>query len=167
MMPPLSTSPPKSQGILRAIATRPAKRAPMVVHQRMEIDANAGLAADFGRKPGKGQVTVVAAEKWAAACAALGADMTQVPWTYRRANLLVEGIPLAAIPGARITIGQVVLEVTGETEPCSRMDEQHPGLRIALIPDARAGVRCRIVSGGAVAVSDPVLWDGAAGSAEG
>ena len=43
-----------------------------------------------------------------------------------------------------------------ETDPCSRMDEQHAGLRDALTPDWRGGVCCRVIAGGNVAVGDEV-----------
>jgi MOSC domain-containing protein YiiM len=144
------------QGVLRAIATRPAKRAPMITHVNAVIDAGAGVVGDFGRKPGRAQITIVAAEKWAAACADVGAE---VPWTMRRANLLVAGVPVEPKPGSRVVIGTVILEVCSETDPCERMDQQHMGLTRALIPDARGGVRCRVIAGGPVAVGDKVVWE--------
>jgi MOSC domain-containing protein YiiM len=125
----------------------------MVRHQSIEIFARAGLAGDFGRKPGKAQVTIVSAERWAAACAALGADL---PWTARRANLLVSGIDLDVVPGRQLAIGRVVLQITGETDPCHRMEEARAGLRAALTPDARGGVRCRVIAGGRIGVGDTV-----------
>src|SRR3954464_288320 len=76
-------------GVLRGIATRPAKRAAMVIHSTATIDGGAGLAGDFRRTP-KRQVTLLAWEKWLAACADLGVAADQVPatlpWTFRRAN---------------------------------------------------------------------------------
>lgn len=140
-------------GTLRAIATRSAKRAAMVPQIFTVIDAGAGLAGDANRKPGPAQVTIVSWEKWQEACAALGADL---PWKLRRANLLVEGVPLMPDVGRRISIGPVVLEITGETDPCQRMDQQHMGLRAALTPDARGGVRCRVIVGGSIALGEPV-----------
>ena len=149
-------------GTLKGIATRPAKRAAMTTHNEIVIDAGAGLAGDFARKPGKRQVTVLAWEKWLAACAALGVSPErvpeQVPWTFRRANLLLTGIDLPVTIGRRIAIGPVVLEITGETDPCKRMEEQFAGLQNALMPDARGGVTTTIITGGAVVLGDPVRW---------
>jgi len=119
------------------------------------IDAGAGLVGDANRKPGPAQVTLVSWEKWQAACAALGADL---PWSLRRANLLIDGVSLIPDVGRRISIGAAVLEITGETDPCQRMDEAHMGLRAALTPDARGGVRCRVIVGGSIALGDPVYW---------
>ena len=91
----------KNPGTLQAIAPRPVRRAPMILHEHSYVDTASGLTGDAHRKPGRVQVTIVSAEKWADACAALGA---KVPWTQRRANLLVSGVPLdpiarASIPG--------------------------------------------------------------------
>ncbi len=142
-------------GRLRGIAGRRAKRAPMRVFSASIVHADAGIDGDFGRKAGRAQVTVLSVEAWRAACAAVGAELT---WTLRRANLLVSGIPLKPMAGSRIMIGQVVLEVTAEADPCSRMDAAHPGLRRALTPEARGGVRCRVIAGGPIAVGDEVVW---------
>lgn len=142
-------------GRLRGIAVRSAKRANMRVTEVSAIHRSAGVDGDFGRKPGRAQVTVLSEESWSAACGEVGAAL---PWTTRRANLLVSGIPLKPMVGSRIVIGAVVLEVTDETAPCSRMEAAHAGLRRALVPDARGGVRCRVISGGPIAVGDAVLW---------
>lgn len=140
---------------LRGIAIRPAKRAAMIARASAVIHANAGVDGDFGRRPGRSQITLLSEEAWRAACDAVGAVL---PWTTRRANLLVAGIPLQPLAGSRIVIGAVVLEVTMETEPCARMDAAHMGLRRALTPMARGGVRCRVIAGGPIAVGDGVVW---------
>src|SRR5687768_2568657 len=103
---------------VRAIATRPEKRAAMVTHTSIRLDRGAGLAGDAHRKPGPAQVTIVSFEKWRDACAELGVEL---PWTMRRANLLIAGVELEPVIGRRLQIGPVVLEVTGETDPCRRM----------------------------------------------
>ena len=145
----------KSTGVLKAIATRSEKRAPMELHDQIEVNAESGLSCDAHRKPGRAQVTIVSAEKWTEANDVLGADL---PWTFRRANLLVSGISLEPDVGARLSIGDVILEVTMETDPCERMDEQHAGLRQALEINARCGVRCRIVQGGTIKAGCAVTW---------
>ena len=79
-----------------------------------------------------------------------------MPWTARRANLLVRGVELPKAAGAVIAIGDVRLQVMLETDPCSRMEEQCPGLREALTPDWRGGVCCRVLTGGTVSAGDVV-----------
>lgn len=138
---------------LAGIACRDCKRGEMTELTAAGISTETGVQGDFRGRPGARQVTVISAEAWAAACAEVDRAL---PWTTRRANLLVEGIGLPRAAGARIGIGPVRLEITMETDPCSRMDEQCEGLREALMPDWRGGVCCRVISGGTVEVGDLV-----------
>ncbi len=140
-------------GRLIGIARREQKRAVMEVLKNAEISEQSGVAKDFRGKPGKRQVTVVSAEAWAAACEDLG---QQIPWTARRANLLVEEIKLPRRTGDVIEIGGVRLLVTMEVDPCSRMEEQYEGLQVAMSPDWRGGVACRVLKGGSVRLGDEV-----------
>ena len=140
---------------LVAIARREKTRAPMEELEAAEVTAEAGVARDFRGKPGKRQVTVLSEEAWRAACAEVGADLS---WTLRRANLLVRGLELAQTTGRRLAIGDVILEITCETDPCHVMDAQHEGLRKALEPAWRGGVSCRVVTGGRVHVGDPARF---------
>ena len=118
-----------------------------------------GVAGDFrgAVRPGKvpwRQVSLIEAESWAAAMAALGAD---IPWFERRANLLVAGVKLPRRTGAVIAIGaDLRIETTGECDPCSRMEEIAPGLKAALTPFWRGGVLGRVISDGTIAVGDQV-----------
>ncbi len=122
-------------------------------HDAIAVSVEAGLDGDFrGRTRGR-NVTVLSREGWEAACKALGDELA---WTTRRANLLVEGVELPETTGARLAIGDVVLEVSGECAPCERMEEARPGLRDALSTEWRAGVECRVLSGGTVRRGDPV-----------
>jgi len=141
-------------GKLAGIARRDRKRAPMENLTRAEIRTGSGVAEDSRGKPGPRQVTVISVAAWQDACAEVG---TEIPWTTRRANLLVEGIDLANTVGAVFHIGAVRLLVTGEVDPCSRMDEQCPGLTDALRPAWRGGVSCTVLAGGPVAIGDAVV----------
>jgi MOSC domain-containing protein YiiM len=143
-------------GTLTGIARREKKRAPMETLERAEISKASGVAGDFRGKAGKRQVTVVSAAAWRDACRDLGQD---VPWTTRRANLLVDGIDLPETTGAILAIGRVRLLVTGEVDPCSRMDEQYAGLTRALQPEWRGGVSCSVLEAGPVALGDSVTLE--------
>jgi MOSC domain-containing protein YiiM len=140
-------------GTLAGIARRDGKRGEMQELDSAEVTTETGVANDFRGRPGKRQVTVLAAEAWGRACADVGREL---PWVTRRANLLVEGVELPQTAGAVIVIGDLRLEVVLETDPCSRMDEQCPGLREALVPDWRGGVCCRVLSSGRIAIGDEV-----------
>lgn len=129
---------------------------------RAAVTAGGGVADDFRGHPGRRQVTVLSLEAWQAACAQAGRP--ELPWTARRANLLVTGIDLAAVnraaaadaAGRLLRVGAVELEVTGETAPCERMEEACPGLRAALAVGGRGGVTCRVLRGGELAAGDAV-----------
>lgn len=148
----------KRSGRLIGIARRAAKRAPMEELEKSDITLAGGVVGDTrGRRRGTEmdgrQVTLLSAEAWRDVCNELDAE---VPWTFRRANLLVEGLDLKESEGARVVIGEVELEVTEEVDPCKRMDEQHQGLTAALVPDWRGGAGCRVVSPGTIKVGDTV-----------
>jgi MOSC domain-containing protein YiiM len=143
-------------GRLIAIAWKLKPRAPMQSAEHALVDLETGIAGDFrGAAPNR-QLTIVFAEDWAAACRDLKAD---VPWTARRANLLVAGVLNPKRAGGVLRFGEVVLAITGETEPCGRMDEAHAGLRAALSPDWRGGLMTRVIAGGALRVGDPVILE--------
>lgn len=140
-------------GRLTGIARREKKRAPMETLEQAEINQQTGVAKDSRGKPGKRTVTVISAPAWREVCAELGQD---IPWTTRRANLLVDDIDLPKSEGAIIEIGEVRLQVTMEVDPCFRMDEQVDGLTEALKPDWRGGVGCLVLQGGSVSIGDTV-----------
>ena len=96
---------------------------------------------------------MLASEDWLAACDELGKSL---PWTTRRANLQIEGIDLFETSGATLQIGDVVLKVTGETDPCQRMEQAAKGLFRALMPRWRGGVCCRVIQGGTIRIGDSV-----------
>ena len=57
---------------------------------------------------------------------------------------------------SRLRLGAVEVVVTGQTVPCRRMDEAHPGLLKALFPAWRGGLTTRVVTGGLIGVGDTV-----------
>lgn len=139
---------------LRGISIRKQTKAPMEELETGWITTDQGVEGDYRGKPGSRQVTVLSLDAWRDACAVLGMDL---PWTTRRANLLVEGVRFGrASVGDVLQIGDVELEIVAETEPCRRMDAAQPGLKTALRPDWRGGVCCRVRKSGRVAVGDAV-----------
>lgn len=122
---------------------------------RANVSVEAGVDGDWRGKQKQRQVTVLFAEDWAEAVGALDPG---APWTIRRATLLVSGVSNLKRAGDVLAVGPVRLLVTGETEPCKRMEEQLPGLWEALKPDWRGGVTAQVVGGGEIAVGDEVAW---------
>ena len=73
-----------------------------------------------------------------------------------RENITVVGMDFASLEaGDRVSIGEdVVLEITGECEPCARMDEIRSGLQHEL--DGRRGMRAYAENGGLISVGDVI-----------
>jgi MOSC domain-containing protein YiiM len=140
-------------GALKGIGYKLKKYEAVVTCEEAFVGLLTGVACDVRGLPGKRQVTVLSEEAFNEACAELGAAL---PWTIRRANLLISGVNLENSKGKSLKIGDVVLEITGETDPCYRMDEQFEGLKDALHPNWRGGVTCRVVSEGNINLGDEV-----------
>ena len=143
-------------GTLLSIARKAKTHAAIEQVETSRVSREGGIEGDYrGRIESlrDRQVTLLSADVWQTVCAELAA---QLPWTERRANLLVGGVELPKEAGRRISIGGLELEVTEETAPCSRMDEAHQGLRQALTPNWRGGVCCRVLNDAEIAVGDPV-----------
>ncbi len=150
-------------GKLIGIARKGASRAPMEEIESVRITTAAGVEGDHRGGSKERQVTVLSADVWRQVCREMQAEL---PWTMRRANFLVAGVELPREIGATLAIGGLELEVTEETAPCNRMEEQQPGLREALTADWRGGVCCRVLNDAAVALDDAVVI-GATGDSAG
>lgn len=142
------------KGTVLGIARRDVKRGPMLPLDQVDVSMAAGVSGDTRGKPGARQVTVLSASAWLDACAIAATDL---PWLARRANLLIDGLDLRHTEGAVLHLGGgIELLVTGELDPCGRMDAAAPGLRLALTDDWRGGVTCRVRHGGRLAVGATV-----------
>lgn len=133
---------------------RPAARAPLKPVAEARAEVGTGLVGDHAGG-GKRQVTLISREAWQAACRDLEAEVDPVS---RRANLLVEGVELAQTRGRRLRVGEVLLEVAGETKPCELLDDMHLGLWEALEPDWRGGVFAKVIEGGTLRQGDALEW---------
>ncbi|MBI3833826.1 MAG: MOSC domain-containing protein [Planctomycetes bacterium] len=141
-----------SIGIVKSIAHRAVDSDAMIEIASCNVLPGRGLDTE-NRKPGKREITLVSAESWADVCREMGQD---IPWWTRRANLLVEGIDLAATIGQRIRIGPVEIHIHGETKPCRLMDAQVQGLTRVMVPNLRGGVHGQVLTGGAIRIGDSV-----------
>ena len=139
---------------IKAIALKRRSRAEMESIDSAQVTVDNGIVGDF-RGPQRGrQVTILSEAAWQKTCAEVN---TELPWTARRANLLVDGIEFdESYLGRTIRIGEVELRVTEETNPCSRMDEHHQGLTAALTSDWRGGICCDVVNPGTINIGDQV-----------
>jgi MOSC domain-containing protein YiiM len=147
---------PVRPGRLAWIGLRPARRGPVVEVETARLSPEEGLAGDHygGRAGGKRQVTLVAREDLAAVASFLG--VAEIAPVVLRRNLMTEGVNLVALKERRIAVGDVVLEITGECQPCSRMEEAlgeggYNALR------GHGGLTARVVRAGVIRVGDSVV----------
>ncbi|MCL2916311.1 MOSC domain-containing protein [Shewanella corallii] len=137
-----------------AIAYKTQKRGAMQEVSTALVTKESGVGQDIYGRPGKRQVTVMSRQQWQAACETVEQDL---PWTTRRANIMVDGVEFnASFVGKQLIIGDLVLEVTGETDPCKKMEMACPGLEAALAVDWRGGVTCRVIESGQITVMDSI-----------
>lgn len=142
---------------IKAIAIKNRPRVAMQVIDSAQVTVANGILGDFrGTQQGR-QITLLSESAWHKACAEVGSEL---PWTTRRANLLVDEVEFdASYVGKTVRIGDVELRVTEETDPCSRMDAQHQGLTAALTPEWRGGICCDVIKAGNIKVGDQVEFD--------
>ena len=155
-------------GRLEAILLRPARDVPMRSVARVHAIAGRGLEGDraSARRPAPGgspkrQVSLLQAEHLPVIAALAGRDGALDPALLRR-NLVVSGINLAATrtlfadrPLALRIGDEVVLEITGPCDPCSRMEAAlGPGGYNAM--RGHGGMTARVLVGGRLAQGDAV-----------
>ncbi|GAA3930995.1 MOSC domain-containing protein [Hymenobacter algoricola] len=144
-------------GRLEWIGLRPARREPLQPVPEATAETDRHLLGDHARVKagGKRQVTLIQHEHLAAVAGFLGLPEAVEPGRLRR-NLVVSGLNLLALKNRHVQLGdEVILEITGECHPCSRMEEElGPGGYNAM--RGHGGLTARIVQGGALRVGDVV-----------
>lgn len=145
---------------LAGIARHGQPKGPMETLDHVSVTVAEGVHGDFrgglaSSKPSrKRQVSLIEAECVTVALAETGAVLD---WSDCRRNLLVQGLRLPREAGTRVQVGErLVIEITGECDPCDRMDALHPGLRAAMTPDWRGGFLGRVIEDGEIAVGDEI-----------
>ena len=123
--------------------------------QSAVLKAARGIEGDHFKtsRDGPRQVTLIASEGIAAIASYLGRDDI-APEILRR-NLVVRGINLTALKGARFSIGGALLEHTGDCAPCRHM-EAALGTGGYNAVRGHGGITARIIEGGTVHIGDEV-----------
>ena len=144
-------------GSLEWIGQRPVRREPLVSVPEAELLTDSHLLGDHARPKagGKRQLTLIQHEHLGAVAGFLGLNAPLDPGRLRR-NLVVSGINLLALKNRQIRIGDdVILDITGECHPCSRMEEElgaggYNAMR------GHGGLTAHIAQGGRIRVGDVV-----------
>ncbi len=140
-------------GRILAIALRTENHAPMRLIDAASASVDGGLAGDRQVSVERG-ITLISAAQWRETTTLL--NTPELPWHTRRANLLIDAPRLDSWIGKTVRIGEVTLQICGETRPCGLMDEFQPGLRAALKPECRGGVHGRVLEAGTIRVGDAI-----------
>ena len=133
------------------IWTKPAKGGQMVSHDSIECITGEGLQGCVGGKADHRQVTILSLAAWNEAQQEIGEQMEPI---YRRANLLVDDIDFENSKEKILVIGDLTIELTGETKPCAQMEELHEGLRTAMKPKWRGGATGKVLNSCTITIGD-------------
>lgn len=140
-----------------SIHTAPGRRLPTRSVPSVVAEAGVGLVGDRYHGSKHRHVTIQSVEALQAAGDDLGRPVD--PGLTRR-NITISGGPIPTTPGARVTIGDVELEVVRIAAPCRLLDDTlGPGAARAL--HARGGAVLRLLSSGTISIGDEVTLDGA------
>jgi MOSC domain-containing protein YiiM len=143
-------------GRVEWIGLRPERRAQVVAVQSVEASVDSGLRGDRYVGSGKRQVTLIQAEHLPVLRTLLAKPVE--PAMLRR-NLLVGGINVMALKGARFRVGEALLLGTGPCEPCSRMEETlGPGGYNAM--RGHGGITARVLESGRINIGDTITFVG-------
>lgn len=145
---------PLGSGRLAWIGVRPERRAPVLELIETTLVAGVGVTGDRYRTASNGarQVTLIERERVATVAAYLRREVA--PAQLRR-NLMVEGINLLALKERRFTIGDALLEWSGECHPCSRMNELLGPFGYQAMR-GHGGITARVIEGAMIRIGDAV-----------
>jgi len=125
----------------------PKKKEPMVPAASLRVMEDLGVEGDHHARPRSSRQVLLMAEE---NCDAFGLAPGEV-----RENIVTRGIDLQALPaGTRIEIGDAVLEITKDCEPCVFIERLRPGLRARM--EGRRGMLARVLRSGEIRVGDPI-----------
>jgi MOSC domain-containing protein YiiM len=135
-----------------AIHVAKGRRLPMQAREAVEVEAGKGIVGDRYHGTKHRHVSVQSRERLAEAAEVFGAE---VPEALTRRNLTISHGDVPRDPGARLRIGDVLLEAVRVAAPCKLLDDTiGRGAQEAL--RRRAGTVFRVLEGGTIAAGDTV-----------
>lgn len=110
-------------GVVTWMSIRPQRQAPPKAVVELRATCEDGLEGDhYSSKTSQSrQVTLIQAEHLLAIASYLG--LPEIDPALTRRNIVVKGLNLLSLKDKQFQIGEVILEMTGECHPCSRMEE--------------------------------------------
>jgi len=144
-------------GRVEWIGVRPARGAPMVALEEVQMCLGTGIEGDrfSGRIGSPRQVTLIQWEHLSVIAAYLHRESI-TPALLRR-NIVVSGINLLALKDKSFRIGEAVLECTGLCHPCSKM-ERLLGEGGYNAMRGHGGITARVCEAGLVRLADAVFY---------
>jgi len=139
--------PPLLLGHLVGIAIRPARGEPMVTLQHATLEPGVGIVQEHRRIGDKRQITLLSQQQWNDVRRDMTTPPSDLPWTARRANLLLNCEPLAALDESVLPPYQTSLNF-----PDRRPRDDQADRTFSLLP--LIGQRLRI---GKTAVIEPTV----------
>ncbi|KHE91359.1 MAG: MOSC domain-containing protein [Candidatus Scalindua rubra] len=117
------------------------------------VRSNFGIVGDYrSEKFQIGQITLIEAETIDVMSRKLGYE---IPAGSSRRQVMVKGIKLNELIGRNLRMGQILVRVEDRCNPCKKMETKiGPGARDAM--NDKGGIRCRIIEGGDLHVSDKI-----------
>ncbi|MGH7117945.1 MAG: MOSC domain-containing protein [Acetobacteraceae bacterium] len=149
------------RGVVLYLHRTEAVSRPMAAEPKLNLIADRGIEGDryllgtgfYSNKPEVGrQVTLFEMETLEALARDQG--LAFGPHEHRR-NVTVRGVPLNHLVGQRFLIGTVLVEATRLSVPCHHLEEVS-AKRVFKALLHRAGLNCRILRSGVIAVGDTV-----------
>ena len=141
-------------GKVEWMGIRPVRREPVQVVETITVSEKKGIVGDhYSGQSGNRHVTLIQAEHIPAIAAFASRD-TLDPALLRR-NIVVSGLNLLALKDKQIQLGDVVLQITGQCHPCSKM-ETALGQGGYNAMRGHGGMTAKVINGGVIRVGDAV-----------
>jgi MOSC domain-containing protein YiiM len=140
-----------------AIHVAKGSRLPTQAKDSVEVEAGKGIVGDRYHGTRHRHVSVQSRESLDEAAEVFGAE---IPSDLTRRNVTISHGVVPRDPGARLVIGDVVLEAVRVAAPCKLLDDTiGRGAQEAL--RRRAGTVFRVLGGGTISVGDVVVQEDA------
>jgi MOSC domain-containing protein YiiM len=142
-------------GVVAWLGIRPDRKVPLTETESVIAIEDRGLSGErYQKKGGTRQVTLIQQEHLNAIAFFMGKSSIDPQLTRR--NIVVSGINLLALKGKKFSVGEAILEYTGDCNPCSRMEE-NLGTGGYNAMRGLGGITAKIVKTGEINLNSPVI----------